>query len=90
MEADKNKPNLNHFDEFPLQKLTTFRYQSKPMSEEISKKLDFRLNLEPGLSDALNVYIMQHKSFELEFANLNRKTIKAWFENGMIKPALRE
>lgn len=33
---------------------------------------------------------MHHKSFELEFANLPRKTIKAWFENGMIKPAKRE
>jgi len=33
---------------------------------------------------------MNHKSFELEFENLNRATIKAWFENGMIKPAKRE
>jgi len=57
--------------------------------ETLSKKLDLRLNIESGISDALNLFMFRGKSFEIEFANMERKVMKSWMESDMVVPAKR-
>jgi len=57
--------------------------------ETLSKKLEVRINIESGMTDALNFFMVRGKSFEIEFSNMDRKMLRSWMESDMVIPAKR-